>query len=130
LLYTGSPVAVPNSINYIKMQIEPINKVTHVCTSATYCSAVSRLVLVTVAAPGPEGCNTKLTEYCQLPNIGSYIFTISDRRLFNGLFTRTTWVSRHQKGYTNQDYNEARDDGMAVASSGPYANHLYLTPDR
>jgi len=23
---------------------------------------------------------------------------LGDRHLFNGLFTRTTWVSRHQKG--------------------------------
>jgi len=27
------------------------------------------------------------------------------------------------------DFNEARDDGMAVASAGPYANHLHLTAD-
>jgi len=24
----------------------------------------------------------------------------------------------------------ARDDGVALASAGPYANHLHLTPDR
>jgi len=28
------------------------------------------------------------------------------------------------------DFNEARDDGVALASAGPYANHLHLTPDR
>ena len=28
---------------------------------------------------------------------------------FNGLFSRTTWVSRYQKGKTNLDFNEARD---------------------
>jgi len=38
-----------------------------------------------------------------------------DRQPFNGLFHRTTWVSRHQKGYTILDYNEARNDGVAVA---------------
>jgi len=31
---------------------------------------------------------------------------------FNGLFSRTTWVSRDQKGKTNLDLNEARDDGV------------------
>ena len=31
---------------------------------------------------------------------------------FNGLFSRTTWVSRHQKGKTSLDLNEARDDGV------------------
>jgi len=45
-------------------------------------------------------------------------------------FSRTTWVSRHQKGQTNPDFNEARDDGMVVTSAGSYANHLQLGPDR
>jgi len=31
---------------------------------------------------------------------------------FNGFFSRTTWVSRYQKGKTNLDLNEARDDGV------------------
>jgi len=26
------------------------------------------------------------------------------------------------------DFTEARDDGVAVASAGPYANNLHLTP--
>jgi len=52
---------------------------------------------------------------------------------FNGLFSRTTWASRYQKDKTSLDLNESRDDGgfaMAVASAGPYANNLHLTPDR
>jgi len=28
------------------------------------------------------------------------------------------------------DFNEAGDDGVAVASAGPYANHVHLAPDR
>ena len=36
-------------------------------------------------------------------------------------FSRTHWVSRHQKGKTIPDFNEARD--------GLYANHMHLTPD-
>jgi len=31
---------------------------------------------------------------------------------------------------TTLDFTAARDNGMAVASAGPYANHLHLTPDR
>jgi len=27
-------------------------------------------------------------------------------------------------------FNQSRDDGMAVASAGPFANHLHLAPDR
>jgi len=45
-------------------------------------------------------------------------------------FSRTTWVSQHQKRKTILDFNEARDDRVAVASAGPYANHLLLVPDR
>jgi len=35
-------------------------------------------------------------------------------------FSRTTWVSRHQKDKSSLDLNEARDDGVgdAVASAG------------
>ena len=28
------------------------------------------------------------------------------------------------------DFNEARDDGVAVASAEPYGNHLHITADR
>jgi len=31
---------------------------------------------------------------------------------FNGLFSRTTWVSWYQKGKTSLDLNEARDNGV------------------
>ena len=53
-------------------------------------------------------------------------------RPFNSLFSRTTWVSRYQKGKATTDLNEARDDGVrdAVSSAGPYANNLHLAPDR
>ena len=34
------------------------------------------------------------------------------------------------KGKTILDFNEARDDVIAVASAGPYANHLHLALDR
>jgi len=44
-------------------------------------------------------------------------------------FARTTWVSWHQKSRAILDLNEARDDGVAVASTGPYANHLHLAAD-
>jgi len=32
--------------------------------------------------------------------------------------------------YTILDFTVARDDVVAVASPGPYANHLHLAPDR
>ena len=46
------------------------------------------------------------------------------------LFSMTTLVSRHQTGRTILGFNEARDDGVAVASAGPCVNHLYFAPDR
>jgi len=50
--------------------------------------------------------------------------------LFNGLFSRTTCVNRHQKGSTVLDFTGARDDGVALALAGPCANHSHLTRDR
>jgi len=49
---------------------------------------------------------------------------------FYSHFSRTIWISWHQKDQTILDFNEARDDEVAVASAGPYANHLHLAPDR
>jgi len=37
--------------------------------------------------------------------------------------SRTIRVSQYKKGRTILDFIEARDDGMAVASAGPYADH-------
>jgi len=34
------------------------------------------------------------------------------------------------EGQTIPDFAEARDGGVEVASAGPYANHLHLTPHR
>ena len=39
-------------------------------------------------------------------------FCLTTNYPFNGLFSRTTWVSQYQKGKTSLDLNEARDDGV------------------
>ena len=49
------------------------------------------------------------------------MFIHTDRHPFNGLFYRTTWETRHQKGS-----NEATDGRVAAASAGPYANYLLI----
>jgi len=54
-------------------------------------------------------------------------FTVSDRHPFNGLFCRISWAPER---LNQSGFNEARDDGVVVASAGPYANHLPLVPDR
>jgi len=40
-------------------------------------------------------------------------FLQTNKHPFNGLFSRTTWVSRQQKGKTILDFNEARDNEVA-----------------
>ena len=55
---------------------------------------------------------------------------------FNGLFSRTTWVSRYQKGKTNLDLTEARDSEwqwhqlghMHVCTSLQTDNHASTPP--
>jgi len=42
-------------------------------------------------------------------------------------FSQTTWVSWHLKGKTILNFNEATNDGVSVASAGPYANRLQFT---
>jgi len=54
---------------------------------------------------------------------------VTHTHAFNGLFSRTTWVHRHQKGKPFWIILK-QDDGVAVASAGPYATHLHHTPDR
>jgi len=49
---------------------------------------------------------------------------------FNGLFSRTTWVSQHQNGKPFWILLEQEMMGVAVASAGLHANHLHLAPDR
>jgi len=48
---------------------------------------------------------------------------------FNDLFSRTTWVSQHQKGKPFWILLEKETMGWC-ASDGPHANHLHLAPDR
>jgi len=61
------------------------------------------------------------------PGSGSSPLILSgDSQPFDGLFSRTTRVSQHQKGRTILDFNEARDDRVAVTSAGPhYDNRLH-----
>jgi len=44
-------------------------------------------------------------------------FAPEQQHPFNGLFSRTTWVSWYQKGKTSLDLNEARDYGVLGCSS-------------
>ena len=44
-----------------------------------------------------------------LARTGKTTYTHTHTHPFNGPFSRTTWVSRYQKGKTNLDFTEARD---------------------
>jgi len=55
---------------------------------------------------------------------------------FNGLFSRTTWVSWYQKGKTSLNLNDGRDDGVLRCSgiswtickqSAPHIRHRQIT---
>ena len=62
-------------------------------------------------SPGTNGQNALIAPndtYCYCYCCYYYYTTTT----FNGLFSRTTWVSQHQKGKTSLDLNEARDDGV------------------
>ena len=50
--------------------------------------------------------------------------------VLTAIFSRTTWVGRHQKGKPFWILLEQEMMGLAVASAGPYANRLYLASDR
>ena len=61
-------------------------------------------------------------------NLGSEVAPWIHIRL-TAFFSSTIRVSRHRKGQTILDFTGVRDDGVAVASAGPYANYLHLTWD-
>ena len=46
----------------------------------------------------------------------------------NGLFSRTTWVSRYQKGKYSLNLNEARDGGV-FGRQWHQLDHLHIAPD-
>ena len=75
---------------------------------------------------GPKSCSTLWLDFLLYTNIQilHYIHIMA-------FFSRTTWVSRYQKGKTSLDLNGAR--GVAVLGgsgiSWPYANNLHLAPD-
>jgi len=50
---------------------------------------------------------------------------------FSGLFFRTTWIHRHQKGRPFWILlKQEKMGGSDISSAGPYADHLHFAPDR
>ena len=66
------------------------------------------LVIVTVLEPAYPGCPGKEATTVCLSLCASHLY-VKVTHLFNGPFSRTTQVSRYQKGKNNLDFTEARD---------------------
>jgi len=73
-----------------------------------------------------ERCSNKMLQF--LNGVAGKTFFYNGRKTV--VVVVVVRVSLQRKGYTNLDFNEARNDKMAAASAGPYANHFRLTPDR
>jgi len=48
------------------------------------------------------------------------------RHLFNNLFSKTSRVRWHHEGRTIRDFSKARNDAVAVVSTGPYGDQFNL----
>jgi len=73
------------------------------------------LLLATIVEVYNCYCNCRFSVQSQLQYRNNWPTQQSSTLLlhpFNGLFSRTAWVSRYQKGKTSLDLNEARDDGV------------------
>jgi len=87
------------------------------------------------------GCCAKVDTHNQVPVLSTQagLTVVLIQQLlqpFNGLFSRTTWVSRYQKGKTNLDFTGARDsewqwhqlDHMQVCTLLQTDNHASTPP--
>jgi len=62
-------------------------------------------------------------------NSRKYLLIQFGRPSNNSIFSWIkTWVSQHRGNLTILDFHDASDYRVAVASAGPAANHLHLTP--
>ena len=76
------------------------------------------------------------TELKAESKISTWTYIRTDTHTFNGPLSRTTWVSRYQKGRTNLDFTEARDSEwqwhqlgrMQVCTSHQTDNHASTQP--
>ena len=87
------------------------------------------LLLVSLQRTDPH-TTRRHQSYCKHNTITDAINNPSTTTLlhpFNGLFSRTTWVSWHQKGRPFWVLMK-QENWAAVASAAPYANHLHLAP--
>jgi len=72
-------------------------------------TTLCRFVIWRGAGVHSVACEVVLTcEFCAI----SVLLLLLLLHPFNGLFSRTTWVNRFQKGKTSIDLNEARVDGV------------------
>jgi len=91
---------------------EPADDIGDVTTDAVYSNLASLLTALQSARPSGHAFDSYMVN-----NICVYYSLLLLLLYpFNGLFSRTTWVSWYQKGETSLDLNEARDDGVMGCS--------------
>ena len=61
---------------------------------------------------------------CQMDTFIKMVLLLTVLHPFNGLFPRTTWVRRYEKGKTSLHLNDAGDDGVLGWQA------INLAPDR
>ena len=80
-----------------------------IITPPGHTTTLCRFVIWRGAGVHSVACEVVLTcEFCAI----SVLLLLLLLHPFNGLFSRTTWVNRFQKGKTSIDLNEARVDGV------------------
>ena len=125
LHYTGVPVLAGSYSKELEDFVGAKFYYPHALADSNQCIQIRQKMPEFSSTPSPYRPYLCSTLYYRVTTLCHTILLLHP---FNGLFSRTTWISRHQKGKTSLDLNEARDDGVldAVASAGPYANNLHL----
>ena len=71
----------------------------------------------TIRQPSPLHESSSLSDILSQTHTHTHIsILLLPPHPFNGLFSRTTWVSRYQKGKTSPDLSDARDDRVLGCS--------------
>jgi len=97
--------------NVVTASLEVLHQLLKHASVPLRMALVSRASIASLLTEAPERTHGM---YC--PTV-SFILHVNYKLLllhpFNGLFSRTTWVSWYQKDKTSLDLNEARDDGVS-----------------
>ena len=108
---------IPRLHEQDRWQPEPQHLLTHFTLKSLWCLLVCLLTYLA----------TQIKLHSATSQVAITLIKWVDTHL---MASRSNRVSQHQKGWTSLDFNETRDDEMAVASAGPHTNHLHLSSNR